>query len=579
MDGFSLSLGIVSAVLQTYTAVTSAYDVYLSVREFPSTYRELRTAFMVERYRLEQWGEQMLSGVQKQRPDQPQHNPAVWKLFQAVFDAMWAAFQESNKTLEDYGHIVGVPKSGDMSDVELLESMQISVKQPPKRSVLGLARTIKFVLRDKKKMETLVKELCYWNDSLDKMTSRLEQESMRRRLRVKFSTGNIDELQQLEAAAALLQHRDLERMAYARTVIERGYSTESGSRPLDATSTQPGATSPNNESDFRLEMNQLDWHGLPFMTDQVRATATYRGEGIIVDWRLCRDDTWRRQNPKAFRQRTENLTRVLNSDLKALNVAVLHCVGYLDQSSTVTGYAFRVPPGANPRQKPITLHQLLTNVTKTSDVPDLGDRFELAKVLVSTVFEILNIGWLHKNIQPKNVLFWPKPGTKDRWDLSKPYLVGFDISRPNQPGEMSEKPLSDPDDDIYRHPDYRAQDSRSFLPSFDIYSLGIMLFEIGTWRTVGYQGSRRTTSSSRPSLETHKSDPNFVEKVIMDGPVMDLKRHMGAKYRDAVLACLSQEFDAIWDRGKVFESAEARLQCFQTEVQSKVVDAIAVCNA
>lgn len=115
MDPVSLGVGVVSAVLQTYTAVTSAYDVYLSVREFPSTYRELRTAFMVERYRLEQWGEQMLSGVEQQRLEQSQHNVAVWKLFQAVFDAMWAAFQESNKTLEDFGHIVGVPKSGDMS--------------------------------------------------------------------------------------------------------------------------------------------------------------------------------------------------------------------------------------------------------------------------------------------------------------------------------------------------------------------------------------------------------------------------------------------------------------------------------
>ncbi|KAL8835135.1 MAG: hypothetical protein Q9170_003440 [Blastenia crenularia] len=586
MDGLSLSLGVVSAVLQTYTAVTSAYDVYLSVRDFPSTYRELRTAFMVERYRLEQWGDQMLSGVQQQRVEKSHHNMAVWKLFQAVFDAMWAAFQESNKTLEDYGHIVGVSKSEDMSapyqrsdlppDLELLESMQLSVKQPPKRSILGLARTIKFVLRDKKKMEALVKELCYWNDSLDKMTSRLEQESMRRRLRVRFSTGNIDDLQQLQAAAALLEHHDLEKMASARTVIEKGYSNEPPSQLLDPQSIPSRAPTPNPESDFRLEMNQLDFHGLPFMTDQSRAMATYRGEGIIVDWRLCRDDTWRRQNPKAFRQRTENLTRVLNSDLKALDVAVLHCVGYLDQSSTVTGYAFRVPPEANPRQKPVTLHQLLTNVKTTSDVPDLGDRFELAKVLVSTVFEILNIGWLHKNIQPKNVLIWPKSGTKDAWDYSKPYLVGFDISRPNQPGEVSEKPLSNPDDDIYRHPDYRTHNSRPFLPSFDMYSLGILLFEIGTWRTVGYQGVRR---SSRPSLETHKSDPNFIEKVVMDGPVMDLKRHMGAKYRDAVVACLNQEFDAIWDQETVFDSPEARLQDFQTEVQMKVVDAIAVCSA
>lgn len=144
---------------------------------------------------------------------------------------------------------------------------------------------------------------------------------------------------------------------------------------------------------------------------------------------------------------------------------------------------------------------------------------------------------------------------------------------------MSEKPLSDPDDDIYRHPDYRAQNSRSFLPSFDIYSLGIMLFEIGMWRPVGYQGVRRNTGSSRPSLETHKSDPNFIEKVVMDGPVMDLKRHMGVKYRDAVLACLSQDLDAIWDPARAFESAEARLQYFEAEVQTRVVDAIAICSA
>lgn len=141
---------------------------------------------------------------------------------------------------------------------------------------------------------------------------------------------------------------------------------------------------------------------------------------------------------------------------------------------------------------------------------------------------------------------------------------------------MSEKPLSDPDDDIYRHPNYRSQNSHSFLPSFDLYSLGIMLFEIGTWRNVGYQGQRR---SSRPNLETHNSDPRFIEKVVMGAPVMDLKRHMGAKYRDAVTACLSQELDSIWDRDRVFESPEARLQCFQTEVQARVVDAIAVCSA
>lgn len=65
----------------------------------------------------------------------------------------------------------------------------------------------------------------------------------------------------------------------------------------------------------------------------------------------------------------------------------------------------------------------------------------------------------------------------------------------------------------------------------------------------------------------------------MSGPVMDLKRHMGAKYRDAVMVCLSHELDSLWDQKKEFESQEARLQCFQMEVQARVVDAIAVCSA
>ncbi|KAI4277370.1 MAG: hypothetical protein LQ337_001811 [Flavoplaca oasis] len=573
-DGASLGLGVVSAVLQTYHAVTSAYDVYLSIKEFPTTYRELHTAFIVERYRLESWGDKMLSDVQQQRVERGQDNVAMWKLFQAIFDAMWLAFEESSRTLEALGHIAGVPPSVDMSDLQLLESMQLSVKSPPKRSVIGLAKTFKFVVRDKKKMQQLVKDLCHWNDSLNHLVSGLEQASARRRLRIHFSTGDVDQLQQLQAAAALLQHRDLEEMASARTVIEKGYWKE---EPLISPSR--GAPAQSNATitatDFRLEMDQLDWLGLPFMTDQTRALATYKGESIIVDWRLCRDDTWRRENPKAFRQRTENLTKVLNSDLKALNVGVLHCVGYLDQSSTVTGYAFRAPADTTPGQKPTNLHQMLTHVSKSSDVPGLGDRFELAKALVSTIFEILNLGWLHKNIQPKNVLFWPKPGTNEL-DYSKPYLVGFDISRPNQPGEVSEKPLADPDDDIYRHPLYRAQPSSSFLPSFDMYSLGIMLFEIGMWRNVGYQGQRR---GSRPTLETHNSDPHFIEKMVMGGPVMDLKRHMGARYRDAVTACLSQEFDSIWDPNREYESPEARLQYFQTEVQTRVVDTIAVCSA
>lgn len=447
--------------------------------------------------------------------------------------------------------------------------MTLSAKSPPKTTLLDKFRKFKFVLRDKKKLEQLIITLREWNDSLDKMLSRVQQESARRRLRTRLSTGDTEQLQELESMAAMLNHADIQRMASARIVIEQGYQSEEPASPLDETF--PSLASPSN---YRLEHNQLESYDFPFMTNKVRTLAAYNQESVVIDWRCYQDDTWRRENPVAFRRRTENLAKILNSDLKPLNLSILHCVGYLEQSSTVTGYAFRLPPEALPGQKPCTLYELLTKVNRASDCPDLGERFELAKALVSTVFEIHNIGWLHKNIHPQNILFWPKSGTKDEPNISKPYLMGFDISRPNQPGEVSEKPLTNLEDDLYRHPDYKGTTPRSFRPSFDLYSLGVILYEIGMWRHVGHQPSQR---SSRLTPATHISDPQFIVKAVMNGPVMDLKRFTGCRYRDAVIACLNRQFDVFWENTEM--DPTTRFRRYQDEVQDKVVDMLAGCNA
>jgi hypothetical protein len=459
-------------------------------------------------------------------------------------------------------------------DWELLESMSLSVKAPPKRTLMGIGRSVKFVLRDKRKIELLIKKLGSWNDSLNQMSSRLEQESSRRRLRTFLSTGDTTQLRHLEAAALLFKHRDIENMASARNVIETANRNEPAERPVDIAGT---ALSPT--SDFRLEMNQLDWQNTPFRTDQPRAIAKFRGEFVIVDWRSCSDDTWRRQNPEAFRERTDKLAQVLNSDLRALNLSVLHCVGYLDKNANVTGYAFRLPEYAHFGQHPITLQQLLTNVKRADDIPDLGERFELAKALLNTIFEIHNLGWMHKNIAPKNILFWPRPGTRDEWDVSKPYLMGFDISRPNQPGEVSEKPPAQPEDDIYRHPFYKGHSPRTFQPSFDMYSLGIILYEIGRWRrvTVPAQIQPRRSDDPRPPMVSIHSDPHYVETLLSDGSVRDLKRMTGVRYRDAVVACLRRDFDAVWENKE--GDRQRILQNYLDQVQRRVIDTIAVCNA
>lgn len=88
--------------------------------------------------------------------------------------------------------------------------------------------------------------------------------------------------------------------------------------------------SPEPVSELRLEMGQLQYQGLLYQTDQVRAMAKLGQENIIIDRRGCQDNTQRRENPAAFRRRIEYLTKILNMDLRPLGISILYYIGYLD---------------------------------------------------------------------------------------------------------------------------------------------------------------------------------------------------------------------------------------------------------
>ncbi|KAL8870604.1 MAG: hypothetical protein Q9174_003390 [Haloplaca sp. 1 TL-2023] len=263
-------------------------------------------------------------------------------------------------------------------------------------------------------------------------------------------------------------------MVSARTVIEGWEYRPLKSHP-EAAATPSDAITPS--TDFRIEMNQLEWQGQPDMTGLKASLAIHKGDSVIVGWCLCRDNTWRRQNPQAFHERAENLNEVLSSNLKALDIRVLRSVDYLGPSSTVTGYVYKMPSDINPRQKPTSLYRLFSP-SRNLGVLDLATCLQIAKGLVLNVFEILNLGWVHKSIQPKDIIFWPKPGGNEL-DYAKPYLIGFNIFSHQPPGLVSQYSDTDWDEEGYRHPLCQANPSRGFLPSYDIYSLGIVLGEIG----------------------------------------------------------------------------------------------------
>ena len=458
-------------------------------------------------------------------------------------------------------------------------NLSLSALQKPKLDKTGALRKLKFILRDQSRMHSLVKHLCYLNDSLEKMTSQLERESLRRQLRTNFATREISEMAEVRNAAALLDHKDIQHLASAKMLVEQ--VPEPGI-VHDAL----GNPDPMFGNSLLLDLDELEIPGAQYVTSQPRAMALYKSEEVIIDWRTSEDDAWRTKFPEEFRKRTENLTMVLNWDLKPLDLAILHCVGYLHQSKNVTGYAFRLPDYARSTRSHSTLFDLVSQERDPRDLPDLGERFELAKALVRTVSEIQNINWLHKNISCKNVIFWPKDQLRTDPDITRPYLMGFDISRPNQDFEESERPSQRADDEHYRHPDYReplnmepaevGRRWRTFRPSYDIYSLGVVLYEIGIWHNLSHNPKKH---SNKPSMQRLNSDPQLVQKLLGQKQIRELKRHTGLRYTNVVTSCLDHELDSFWEDLPTHANHPKQLQRYLRHLQNRIVDPLALCCA
>ena len=123
------------------------------------------------------------------------------------------------------------------------------------------------------------------------------------------------------------------------------------------------------------------------------------------------------------------------------------------------------------------------------------------------------------------------------------YLLGLDLSRPDHPSERTETLTISTEVhrhkkeniELYSHPKYLEKDSdgkhRRFRSEFDIYSLGIILVEIGLWKTA---------SSMKREAEKKLLDyRDELRTTYCDG----LRSRMGEGYWRATQRCLNNDFD------------------------------------
>ena len=227
---------------------------------------------------------------------------------------------------------------------------------------------------------------------------------------------------------------------------------------------------------------------------------------------------------KALFKRVKDLTSMLMHGPKPANFPVLHCLGAFHKPDEQRfGIVYDFPSGS---VASVRLHKLLRLDKKQEVYPDLAQKFGLAKILTTAVYNYHASGWLHRNISSNNVLFFMKTDARRDLDLATPHVIGFHHSRKAGPDEYTEGPEALKSQQEYLHPDYRMGQS-GFRKSYDYYSLGLVLLEIGTW------SSLRNIYSKKATLPPHQLREEYFK--FCDN---DLQKTMGPIYHSVTKRCL-----------------------------------------
>ncbi|KAL9581397.1 MAG: hypothetical protein Q9212_003928 [Teloschistes hypoglaucus] len=172
---------------------------------------------------------------------------------------------------------------------------------------------------------------------------------------------------------------------------------------------------------------------------------------------------------------------------------LLSPIGYFHEPINRTfRLAFEIPGTKEAEKDTAPEVTTLWQYIEAKPSPALEDLFLLARRLASTLSSLHKVGWLHKNISAFTVIFAKLSlrGTRDS-AIPPPYLVGFNHSRPNDPKAISLLPQYRIGVTDYCYPNYWSKSHEvRFQPQFDWYSLGLVLLEIGLWRTLSNMTKR-----------------------------------------------------------------------------------------
>ncbi|KAL2060583.1 hypothetical protein VTL71DRAFT_9224 [Oculimacula yallundae] len=205
--------------------------------------------------------------------------------------------------------------------------------------------------------------------------------------------------------------------------------------------------------------------------------------------------------------------------------------------------------------KVVSLHQVIVDRKLTR--PTLGERFNFAAAIARAVEQWHSIGWLHQTINSHNVLFFlPDEEDPAIVDYSRPFLQGLDFARPKL-GPSIGRYVDDPDFNVYRHEERQGPSRHGHTQLHDIYSLGVVLLEIGLWESA---------CSTAKLKARHPLEISQMVQNLKAAAATRVAHYAGKEFQEAVCACLTSEFGVERD-----DSAHSQLaKAFEVMVLNKL---------
>lgn len=274
------------------------------------------------------------------------------------------------------------------------------------------------------------------------------------------------------------------------------------------------------------------------------------GQRIFIEWKQYDRDLDASVKEK-IQENAFDLTLCLQLNRRRTDSATLQCLGFFNDAYAVRnpriGFVYRFPQSVNPALVPTSLLDLLSQ----RPPPDLGHRLAMASKLCEAFFYLLASNWLHKSLRSANILFFygvSRSSASPHPDLACPYITGFEYSRPDNLHGFSIKPGESLDADRYRHPDYATVSVRSttsYQKRHDIFSLGVVLLEIGLWEAVAaLHAAEERSRARRKKDQSSKMSVEEFQRMYRQEYVPELPHRIGGRYARVVERCLTGDFGA-----------------------------------